>query len=226
MSTVRQRPYAPRPVRVRPQLGRQPSVTGLIALGLVLTGLFAVAAGLGQATGFTWPSMFRGQDKPPPREFPVLEPSRPTRLSIPSIGVSAPVLAVGLADDGTVDVPPLARHNEAGWFDRGPTPGQFGPAVIVGHADTRTGPSVFFALGRLRPGQRIEVARRDRRIAVFEVTSVERFGKDDLPVDRVYGDFSRPALRLVTCGGQWRGGRTGYSDNVVVFAALVASRRR
>jgi hypothetical protein len=223
VSTVRQRPYAPRPTRVRPQLGRRPSVTGVIALGLVLVGLFAVAAGLGQASGFTWPSMFSAADEPPPREFPVLDPSRPTRLEIPSIGVSAPVLSVGLAGDGSVDVPPLARHNEAGWFDRGPTPGQFGPAVIVGHADTRTGPSVFFALGKLRPGQRIEVQRRDRRTAVFRVTSVEHFDKDDLPVDRVYGDYSRPGLRLVTCGGTWQGGRTGYSDNVVVFASLVDS---
>ncbi len=226
-SLVRQRPVvgpAVRPV-VRPQRGRPPSATGLMALSLVLVGLFAVAAGLGQATGFRWPSLFRGADKPPPREFPVLEPSRPLRLVIPAIGVKAPVLDVGLADDGSVDVPPLARHNEAGWFERGPTPGQFGPAVIVGHADTRTGPSVFHHLHKLKPGQRIEVHRRDRRIAVFEVNSVEHFGKTKLPVQRVYGDFRRPSLRLVTCGGQWRGGSTGYSDNVVVFASLVASRK-
>jgi hypothetical protein len=193
---------------------------------LLLVGLFAVGAGLGQATGFSLPNPFRGPDKPPPRAFPVLEPSRPLRLTIPSIGVEAPVLEVGLADDGSVDVPPLARHNEAGWFERGPSPGQFGPAVIVGHADTHTGPSVFHNLGRLKPGQRIEVARRDRRVAVFEVNSVEHFGKTRLPVDRVYGDFSRPALRLVTCGGRWLGGGNGYSDNVIVFASLVSSRRR
>ena len=100
-----------------------------------------------------------------------------------------------------------------------------GPAVIVGHADTRTGPSVFHDLHKLKPGQRIEVFRRDRRVAVFEVNSVEHFGKTKLPVQRVYGDFRRPSLRLVTCGVQWQGGSTGYSDNVVVFASLVASRR-
>jgi hypothetical protein len=212
-------------MRVPPQRGRRPAVGGLIALALVLVGLFAVAAGLGQATGFDWPGLFRGADKPPPRAFPVLEPSRPLRVEIPAIGVKAPVLNVGLADDGSVGVPPLARHNEAGWFERGPTPGQFGPAVIVGHADTRTGPSVFYKLNLLEPGQRIEVVRRDRRVAVFEVNSVEHFNKSNLPVDRVYGDFSRPALRLMTCGGRWLGEGVGYSDNVVVFASLIASRR-
>ena len=40
-------------------------------------------------------------------------------------------------------------------------------------------------------------------------------------VDRVYGDYSRPGLRLVTCGGNWLGGGEGYSDNVIVFASLV-----
>jgi hypothetical protein len=199
--------------------------TGLLAVALVLVGLFAVGAGLGQATGFDLRNPFRGTDKPPPRAFPVLEPSRPLRLTIPSIKVEAPVHEVGLAGDGSVEVPPLARHNEAGWFDLGPTPGQFGPAVIVGHADTRTGPSVFHDLGKLRPGQRIEVARRDRRVAVFEVNSVERFAKSALPVQRVHGDFSRPSLRLVTCGGRWVGGSTGYSDNVIVFASLVSTRR-
>jgi hypothetical protein len=227
-SLVRRRAIAlapPRAFPVRPQQGRRPPVPGLIAVALVLLGLFAVAAGLGQTAGFSWPDLFRTADKPPPRAFPVLEPSRPTRLVIPAIGVEAPILGVGLADDGSVDVPPLGRHNEAGWFERGPTPGQFGPAVIVGHVDTRTGPSIFYELGRLRPGQRIEVTRRDRRVAVFEVNSVEHFGKQKLPVDRVYGDYSRPVLRLVTCGGKWLGGGAGYADNVIVFASLVASRK-
>ena len=204
---------------------RRSPPTGAMAVALVLAGLFAVAAGLGQATGFEVRNPFRSADKPPPRAFPVLDPSRPLRLAIPSLRVQAPVRDVGLADDGSVAVPPLTRHNEAGWFDRGPTPGQFGPAVIVGHADTRTGPSVFHDLGTLKPGQRIEVTRRDRRVAVFEVNSVERFGKTAVPVQRVYGDFSRPSLRLVTCGGRWVGGSTGYADNVVVFASLVSSHR-
>lgn len=207
---------------------RQPSrrtSLGAFAVVLVLGGLVAVAAGTAQLAGLGLSDLFPSTDRPPPRAFPVLEPSRPLRLMIPAIGVDAPVRDVGLAADGSVQVPPLALHREAGWFDRGPTPGQFGPAVIVGHVDTRTGPSVFHDLGRLRPGARIEVARRDRRVAVFEVNSVERFAKTSLPTDRLYGDFRRPALRLVTCGGRWIGGSTGYADNVIVFASLVSSRR-
>nr|WP_229073000.1 class F sortase [Actinoplanes sp. DH11] len=192
---------------------------------LLFLGLFAVGMGLGFATGFDLGGLFRGADEPPPRAFPVLEPSRPERLEIPALGISAPVLEVGLANDGSVGVPPLKRHNEAGWFDGGPSPGQFGPALIVGHADTRTGPSIFHDLHRMKPRQEIQVSRSDGTVAIFEVNSVETFDKDDLPIKRVYGDYSRPSLRLMTCGGDWLGDtRGGYADNVVVFASLVDSQ--
>jgi hypothetical protein len=212
----------PRPIR-----GRRPVPIGLIALALLFLGLFVVAMGLGAATDFDLPNPFGkpAPSEPPPHAFPVLEPSRPLQLSIPSIKVQAPILDVGLAADGSVGVPPLQRHNEAGWFQYGPTPGQFGPALIVGHADTRTGPSVFHDLSRVRPGQRVEVLRADRSTAVFEVNSVEHFNKGRLPVQRVYGDYSRPSLRLMTCGGEWLGDGRGYSDNVVVFASLIGTKK-
>jgi hypothetical protein len=201
------------------------SWTGPMSIVLVLFGLFATGAGLGQATGaLSWPP-WGARDKPPAGPFPVLEPSAPIRIHIPAIDVRAPVHGVGIAGDGTIAVPDIRKHDEAGWYEGGPTPGQFGPAIIVGHADTRTGPSVFHDLTRLRPGAKIEVTRKDRRVAVFTVSSVERFDKMRLPVERVYGDFSRPSLRLITCGGRWLGTGIGYEDNIVVFASIVDARR-
>lgn len=200
------------------------TVSGPLAIVLVFVGLFATGAGLGLSTGpLTWPDWFG--DDAPPRAFPVLEPSPPLRIRIPSLKVRAPVHRVGLAADGSIAVPPIAKHNEAGWYSGGPTPGQFGPAILVGHADTRTGPSIFHGIGGLRRGAAIEVTRQDRRVAIFEVSSVERFDKDRLPADRVYGDYRRPGLRLITCGGRWVGSSIGYADNVIVFATLVDTRR-
>jgi hypothetical protein len=213
-----------RPVAYRlPGLNRA-DWTGPLAVLLVLVGLVATGAGLLRVTGALPLPGGSPARRLPPGPFPVLAESRPTGISIPAIHLRAPVDAVGLAADGSITAPPLERHHEAGWYDGGPTPGEFGPAVIVGHADTRTGPSVFYDLTKLRAGTTVEVTRRDGRVAVFTVESVERFDKAQLPADRVYGDFSRPALRLITCGGRWVGGSRGYADNVVVFASLTATR--
>lgn len=197
---------------------------GLLAAVLLLAGLFAASAGLGQLTGLRLPSVFDRAGEAPPRAFPVLAPSRPTRVTIPAIRVEAPVRQVGLAVDGSIEVPPPTEHDVTGWYEHGPTPGEFGSAVIVGHVDDRTGPSVFYRLRDLREGDTIEIAREDREIAVFEVGSVELFDRSRLPADRVYADFTRPHLRLITCGGRWADG--GYRDNVVVFATLAGAKSR
>ncbi|MEU5906160.1 class F sortase [Micromonospora sp. NPDC047467] len=187
--------------------------------------LIVAMLGVEQVTGISvLPDSLSAGLRPPPKKFPVLSASRPTSLAIHTIDLQAPVHDVGIASDGTIAVPDAGRAQEAGWYDQGPTPGQYGPAVIVGHVDTTSGPAVFHQLGELRSGDEIEVTRSDNSVAVFEVDSVERFDKERLPVDEVYGDFSRPGLRLITCGGRWVGGHTGYSDNVVVFASLVKAR--
>ena len=197
--------------------------SGLVAVACVAFGLFSVGAGLGRVTNL--PLLFGSGTKAPPGQFPILGPSRPVRITIPSIGVRAPVNDVGRADDGSIAVPSLGRLNEAGWFDEGPTPGQYGPAILVGHVDTKDRPAVFRRLGDLAAGARIEITRRDHQVAVFEVNSVEMFSKTQLPVDRVYDDYSRPGLRLITCGGAWVGGEMGYASNVIVFASLVSVHR-
>ncbi|MBM0235301.1 class F sortase [Micromonospora sp. STR1_7] len=207
----------------RRRFGTGPGLPVLAVAALMV--LIVAMLGVEQVTGVSiLPDRLSAGLRPPPKKFPVLPASHPTSLAIEKIDLRAPVHDVGIAADGTIAVPDAARAQEAGWYDQGPTPGQYGPAVIVGHVDTTSGPAVFHQLRELRSGDRIEVTRTDRSVAVFEVDSVERFDKGRLPVDEVYGDFSRPSLRLITCGGRWVGGETGYSDNVVVFASLVKAR--
>ncbi|RGC66446.1 Sortase family protein [Micromonospora sp. MW-13] len=203
--------------------GRGPGAPVLVIAALMA--LIVTMLGVERVTGHSvLPDRFVAGLRPPPKKFPVLPASRPVAISSDPIDLDAPVHDVGIAADGSIGVPDAARAQEAGWYDQGPTPGQYGPAVIVGHVDTRTGPAVFHGLKELRPGDRVEVHRADRSVAVFEVDSVHRYDKDELPVGEVYGDFTRPRLRLITCGGRWVGGETGYADNVVVYASLVKAR--
>lgn len=203
----------------RPRSG--PGWTRILAVALVVVGLFVTGAAIGRDVGFEAPDWLLGNER---RSDDALEPSRPVRIEIPSIDVKADVHPVGLAPDGSIAVPSLDRHEETGWYEGGPTPGQYGPAIIVGHNDTRDGPSVFHRVPELRRGARVEVTRADGSVAIFKVTSVERFDKGALPAQRVYADFSQPGLRLITCGGQFVGGSIGYSDNVIAFATMISSR--
>ena len=148
--------------------------------------------------------------------------SVPVRLQIPDIGVDTPVISLGLAADGTVQVPPIEADSPAGWYQDSPTPGQIGPSVILGHVTVgQYGNGVFLHLDRLRPGARVVVRLQDGASADFTVDSVRTVPKDQFPTQQVYGNVDRPELRLITCGGP----RTsdGYRDNVLVFASLTGS---
>lgn len=149
--------------------------------------------------------------------------SSPKRLRIPSLGVDTPVMALGLADDGTVEVPPIEAHSPAGWYDGSPTPGQTGPSVLLGHVTVgRYGDGVFRHLDRMRPGDRVQVERADGSTATFAVERVRTVPKTRFPTQEVYGNVDHPALRLITCGGTKLTGGGGYPDNVIVYASLVA----
>ncbi|TGN75788.1 class F sortase [Streptomyces bauhiniae] len=150
--------------------------------------------------------------------------SVPVRLRIPGIGVDTPVMRLGLAQDGTVQVPPITAHDQAGWYQSSPVPGQTGPSVILGHVTVGPyGDGVFRRLDRLRRGDGISVRLENGTSAEFTVTSVRTVAKAEFPTEAVYGDVDRPELRLITCGGPRTG--DGYPDNVIVFAASHTTRR-
>lgn len=193
-----------------------------LALTLILTGLFVVGMALGHATGpLRLPGWLVSEQDGPAAE--AAGPEVPTSLAIPALSLRAPIRPVGLDENGAIAAPPISRAHETGWYAGGPTPGEAGAAVIVGHVDDNDGPAVFHDLTRLRPGDRIEVTRADGQVTTFRVTDIRVYDKLALPVDEVYGDDRSPELRLITCGGRWVGGDTGYADNVVVFASLVTS---
>lgn len=159
---------------------------------------------------------------------PVLARSLPVSIAIPAIGVRSRLLDVGRNPDGTIQVPPLndpPLTNEAAWYEFSPTPGQRGPSIIEGHVDSaRDGPSVFFRLGALRPGDLVNVTLADHQVAVFKITGVRRYSKDRFPTSAVYGDTDYAALRLITCGGDFDAKTRHYLASVVAFASLLSSR--
>ncbi|MEU4222443.1 class F sortase [Actinoplanes sp. NPDC026623] len=140
----------------------------------------------------------------------------PTRIRIPALHIDSSLQRLDRLADGTIAVPD--RPDRAGWYAEGPRPGQPGPAVILGHVDSHTGPGVFLSLSRVRPGTVVHVDRADRTTVAFRVTEVTRVPKTRFPTDLVYAPTLEPTLRLVTCGGGFDESQRSYRDNVIVFA--------
>ena len=153
-------------------------------------------------------------------EAAVEQAADPGRVRIPAIGVDASIVPLGLRADGSIEVP--EDFGQTGWWVDGPEPGETGPAVILGHVDSRQGPAVFFNLSELAAGDTIHVDRLDGTTVTYVVDRIEQHAKTAFPTEAVYGDTAEPVLRLVTCGGDFDRDRRSYDDNVIVFARLQA----
>ena len=149
--------------------------------------------------------------------------SVPVHLTIPNLGVSVPLTSLGLNRDGTVSVP--TDFAVPGWYKYGPTPGQRGSAVILGHVDSYKGPAVFFYLSRLRPGDAVVVSLRDHAVVHFKVIGIREYSKSNFPDKIVYGMRSYSALQLVTCGGVFDRATGHYESNIVVYTTMTSFSR-
>jgi LPXTG-site transpeptidase (sortase) family protein len=144
----------------------------------------------------------------------------PVRLRIPALAVNAPLVPLGLNDDGTLEVP---RYHDAGWFSGASRPGHLGPAVVAAHLDSTTGPDIFYRLKDLKRGDLVHIDYPDGTVT-FAVREARSFAKTSFPTGQVYGSTAGPELRLVTCGGTYDRKSRSYSSNLVVWANLAPRR--
>jgi LPXTG-site transpeptidase (sortase) family protein len=146
--------------------------------------------------------------------------SVPVSLRIPSIGAQSSLVGLGLNADQSVQVPPVSTPMQAGWYDQGPTPGEVGPAVVLGHVDGNKQEGVFFRLHELKAGDEIDITRQDRSVVKFKVTKLTKVAKATFPTSDVYGDTADPELRLITCGGSFDPTAHSYVDSIIVYAVM------
>lgn len=144
----------------------------------------------------------------------------PVEVSIPAIEATSSLVELGLADDQTVQVPPVEQPMQAGWFTGAPKPGEPGPAIVLGHVNGGGQAGIFHRLHELAAGDEVLVRRADDTTARFVVSRVDRVPKDDFPTEEVYGNTPGPELRLITCGGAFDRAAHSYVDNVIVYATV------
>ncbi|WP_223269505.1 class F sortase [Frigoribacterium sp. ACAM 257] len=206
-----------------------------VALGL---GLAAVVALTGCATGAAEPAPSGSpraeatgapsSPAPPaapspaaPAPAPAVEVgAEPARVAVPAIELDEPLIGLGIAPTGAMEVPVDA--DEVGWFTGGGRPGGRGPTVIAAHVDSTSGPAVFFRLSELVAGDEVTVTTVEGTAVRYVVDEVVDVPKAEFPTARVFGAQPADQLRLITCGGVFDPGSGHYDQNRVVFASPAA----
>ncbi len=178
--------------------------------------------GLVAETALAAPAINTGRSKGgDARQVPAPGSRTPTRVTIRSLGIDAPVLPAGInVAKGELDASPNIRRTS--WWSDGAAPGATrGTVLIAGHVDSATqGPGAFYRLKEASVGDRITVTSRSGARRTYRVVSVRTMPKAQLPRD-VYATRGRHRLALVTCGGPFLPASGHYRDNVVVIAVPV-----
>jgi sortase (surface protein transpeptidase) len=140
----------------------------------------------------------------------------PTTLSIPAIGVSAPIVGVGLDANGNMDSPKTAT--DTAWYSPGPRPGQPGNAAVAGHVDfAGVGPAVFWDLQQLGVGSEIFVTDDQGKRRRFLVTEIASYLVSEAPLERIFGPSGEANLNLISCLGNFDPVSRSYDRRIVVY---------
>lgn len=146
----------------------------------------------------------------------------PVRVQVPAIGADMEVVPVGVEPNGAMELP--VDPAVAGWYRFGPDPwSPDGNTVIAAHIDAPYYPiGPFAGLRDLPAGAEVTVTGADGASAVYAVSTVTYYPKQELPTQDLFARQGTRALVLITCGGEFDETTGHYDDNVVVVATPVA----
>ena len=168
----------------------------------------------------------------------------PLVLEIPSIGVTAPMVGVGVTPKNSMDAPEgnlgSPTWSEAFWYRGSAVPGAISTALIAGHIDGPGGSAaVFGRVHELHAGDRITVHDTRNGLDVrFAVTTVHSYTLAEASSAEVlrlmYGagpvagtwptrsSDGKSHLTLVTCSGTFDLGRGTHDHRLVVSAVRIS----
>lgn len=146
----------------------------------------------------------------------------PAGVSIDALGISVPIVPVGVDDTGFMEIPDDPAVG--GWYRYGPEPQTgAGNTVIAAHIDSPDYPIGPFAALRDAPaGAEVRVRSTAGIETRWSVQTVTYYAKTTLDTDALFARSGPPTLVLVTCGGEFDASTGHYRDNVVLVATPVS----
>lgn len=144
---------------------------------------------------------------------------RPGTVRLPE-GGTATLVRREVAPDGTLPVPDGV--SQATWWGAGLDAAK-GATVLAGHVNWKGQTGPFAELWRSDRAQKVTVRDATGKTYTYRVTEVLTVHKNQLPqrAETLFAQSGDHRLVLVTCGGEWVGGRLGYDDNRIVVAERV-----
>jgi LPXTG-site transpeptidase (sortase) family protein len=140
----------------------------------------------------------------------------PVRIAIPTLGIEAPIVPVGLEEDGAMAAP--ADPDTVGWYEFGPGIGGAGNAILAGHVDWGGSLRVFGLLRWLEPGDEIVVSDADGAGLTYRVVWSHMVDAESSAVDEIFAQGPAEELTLITCGGTFDRASHQYLSRLVVRA--------
>ena len=140
------------------------------------------------------------------------------RLSVPSIGVDRGTVP-GQVDTRTNKMIAPDDPFDIAYYTYSAHPGH-GTAVFSGHVDyVNVGPAVLWNLGKLRPGDLIELTLTDGATLKYEVAFNRTYDAETGPWDELFApDAASDAVTLYTCDGTFDSATQNYDGRRVVRA--------
>ena len=210
--------------RGRPMLGRAIGVQVVLSLALLGVAVAqlavlpvpdgSVAVPLGDPSPATAPTAREARAAAGDTRFV------PERIDLPGGANTAVVPVATVGNELVVPEDPT----KVGWWDGSSYVGDpYGSTVIAGHVDVfDRGIGFFFRLWNIKVGERVVLSAGDVHQA-YKITTVRQVPRTDLVDDaQVFDIAGPPRLVLITCAGEFRPDRGGYSRNLIVVARPVS----
>ncbi|MFD4179601.1 class F sortase [Rhodococcus sp. NPDC058514] len=164
-----------------------------------------------------------GSAPSPVPDRPDLAAMAPRILSMPRVGMSAPI-GVSTVPGGVL-TPPNDVSTVGIWLDGAPLAADEGTTLLAGHVNlVGQGNGALFNLALMQPGDIIHTSDDTGKPTAWRVTRVvERAKADGVEESVLDGPTGPRRLAVVTCGGEltYDNGVGDYEDNVYLYADLL-----
>lgn len=137
-------------------------------------------------------------------------------LSLPSLGIDAPVIESGVTQDLVLQVP--SDPSVLGRWSDGARPGDgTGSVVLAGHVSYRGELGVLHTLQKLEPGDEAVLTTTGGEQVRYVADQVDVYKKSGLPYQQIFQFDIPERLVLITCGGKFDRSTGHYDSNVVAY---------